>query len=1372
MKRREETRGFRTWKSGKKWLTIGAVTLTVLFGPSNLIGAADVISSSFTNSPESSTSGESANAVENSDLQDSSSINTTQQDIPNDQSSKVIDSPQAPAVPKISGLTLDMDVNTPSSDNTVKYTLTPDGGGWPNNASNAKQFSVSATVSIGDTIKITVPKGITVQTYDIPSGASVNKTIVNGAAELTYTFSTSGVKSFSVSYFLSDQGDNNQFAPGDTTLPITIEGGTTTVTGSIVVTNPITSTATVRTHNTAVSNNIYTADGNSVYNFVMGVKTEPDFTAASTGITQANHAKMSGVIHVPSGFVLVGGSLANYQDTNENVPTDGTAIPAIPAGLSQPGGAGSDIIVSNVVGGGYGVDQTSYNEAYMYLYGYFATGTASGTYHFTPDLTLTPQYYDGTIGNIPVSTGSLADITIGAANPGTMTPMFGGVLEGYDKASIDPEHEGFYSKTISNNTGVKGFVTGKTSDTSINSSIATPNLSVNFLDDTVNQTNILKDYKFTLPQKWCGNLTDVSIATAPNGSVTTSGNLNNIGPFTIVLDNGSSYNVSTISSNDATITTALNGGAHIVSIAGQANILAGNNIEVRLLNAVIEDGTYNNGEQVPITLDVHSVTTDKNMSVTGHLKFFESSVSSSSQFSIKNTLDYNISGTYTQGQTFTTGAKWTLLNKETTMDSNPDGKIIIPGSATTGSTADVRLPTIIVSSVDQGLIDLDQSKINQWGWTYKGTKYYPVITDLGLDTVTGEHLTKLDFSKYTVTIPADTNPAAAFFYPEALPWKVSDVAAPATGTTNQWITQLTDNNKDDLHPVYGGKVYEGSKGMKWTITAPSSISNTVGLAGSKTGDSTYYTEATGMAGFDRGLKSENNDDNNSGKVMLSVTNGSKSEYTNAQTLAVLPNTEEGDSFTMELTGPVTNLSGTGAQVVYSTKNYSLPSDNSDTSIDLTTSDWLNEDQITDWSTIRAVAIKADKLESQIVISGYLPVQVLKIENTKIGDTARIQSYSYAKGKASGSDLSSNTPMKAQIYGIPQITAHYEETLDGSTSNGTVLASEEKITGKDTNGSDSVDESYTSTEKSIGGYTYSGLAVGSAPVSGTLSDDTADITYLYMKNSVKAADVTAKYVDTEGNKISDDVVKSGNIGENYSTEQKDISDYTFKEVQGNATGQFTDKAQTVTYVYTRNPVKAADVTAKYIDIEGNKISDDVVKSGNVGDDYSTEQKDIFGYTFKEVQGNVTGQFTDKVQTVTYIYTKNPVKAADVTAKYVDTEGNKISGDVVKSGNVGDDYSTEQKDISGYTFKEVQGNSTGQFTDKAQTVTYVYTKIKNSTSGNTIARTTSSSQSNSKAKYLTLPQTGDEEKVTLFTLVLGSMMLGIAVVLGEKKWKKKK
>ena len=92
----------------------------------------------------------------------------------------------------------------------------------------------------------------------------------------------------------------------------------------------------------------------------------------------------------------------------------------------------------------------------------------------------------------------------------------------------------------------------------------------------------------------------------------------------------------------------------------------------------------------------------------------------------------------------------------------------------------------------------------------------------------------------------------------------------------------------------------------------------------------------------------------------------------------------------------------------------------------------------------------------------------------------------------------------------------------------------------------------------------------------------------------------------------------------------------------------------------------------------------MKNGNVGDSYTTEQKAIPGYTFKEVQGSASGQFTSHAG-VTYVYTKDPVAGGNVTVKYVDENGNTISDDVVKNGNVGDSYTTEQKAIPGYTFK---------------------------------------------------------------------------------------
>ncbi|MDR1823040.1 MucBP domain-containing protein [Lactococcus lactis] len=268
---------------------------------------------------------------------------------------------------------------------------------------------------------------------------------------------------------------------------------------------------------------------------------------------------------------------------------------------------------------------------------------------------------------------------------------------------------------------------------------------------------------------------------------------------------------------------------------------------------------------------------------------------------------------------------------------------------------------------------------------------------------------------------------------------------------------------------------------------------------------------------------------------------------------------------------------------------------------------------------------------------------------------------------------------------------------------------------------------------------------------------------------KESELVLDYLDINGKKISDNIVLKGQIDDGYDVSgqeyKKIIPGYTLKEVQGNVIGKFTDKVQTIIYVYKKNPVAGGAVKVKYIDTYGNIISKDVNKSGNIGEDYSTEQKTIAGYTFKEVQGNVTGKFIDKVQTITYVYKKNIAAGGVVTVKYIDTDGNTISKAVNKLGNIGEDYSTEQKIIPGYTFREIQGNATGQFTAQVQTVTYVYIKKPAGASSSKVDFVFS------KKATKTLPQTGENPTFAIVVSILGSLLLGVGLVLCLLRTKKK-
>ena len=63
-----------------------------------------------------------------------------------------------------------------------------------------------------------------------------------------------------------------------------------------------------------------------------------------------------------------------------------------------------------------------------------------------------------------------------------------------------------------------------------------------------------------------------------------------------------------------------------------------------------------------------------------------------------------------------------------------------------------------------------------------------------------------------------------------------------------------------------------------------------------------------------------------------------------------------------------------------------------------------------------------------------------------------------------------------------------------------------------------------------------------------------------------------------------------------------------------------------------------VVATYKDTEGNKLHEDIITTDLVGKEYSTEEKEFFGYSLKEIKGNENGIYTEETIYVDYIYTK--------------------------------------------------------------------------------------------------------------------------------------
>ena len=417
-------------------------------------------------------------------------------------------------------------------------------------------------------------------------------------------------------------------------------------------------------------------------------------------------------------------------------------------------------------------------------------------------------------------------------------------------------------------------------------------------------------------------------------------------------------------------------------------------------------------------------------------------------------------------------------------------------------------------------------------------------------------------------------------------------------------------------------------------------------------------------------------------------------------------------------------------------------------------------------------------EYKIDIPGYTYKEVQGNPTGKLTDQAQSVTYIYTK-----------KPVKEKAK---DLTVYYKDT-DGNN-----IAEQKVFSGYV---GDDYDVSTPEYKIAIPGYTYK--EVQGNPT-GKLTDQPQSVTYIYAKKPVKekAKDLTVYYQDTEGNNIAEQKAFSGNVGDDYdvsTSEYKiDIPGYTYKEIQGNLTGKLTDQAQSVTYIYTKKPVKekAKDLTVYYQDTEGNKIAEQKAFSGDIGDDYdvsTSEYKiDIPGYTYKEVQGNLTGKLTDQPQSVTYIYTKKPVKgkAKDLTVYYKDTDGNKIAEQKAFSGDIGDDYDVSTSEykiaIPGYTYKEVQGNPTGKLTDQAQSVTYIYTKNLVSEKETTVDNSENIEKAQiknfqkdivhsvnkvSSSEKKVLPKTGETENKILPILGFVLLLLGLIIVKTKAKSKTK-
>jgi len=209
------------------------------------------------------------------------------------------------------------------------------------------------------------------------------------------------------------------------------------------------------------------------------------------------------------------------------------------------------------------------------------------------------------------------------------------------------------------------------------------------------------------------------------------------------------------------------------------------------------------------------------------------------------------------------------------------------------------------------------------------------------------------------------------------------------------------------------------------------------------------------------------------------------------------------------------------------------------------------------------------------------------------------------------------------------------------------------------------------------------------------------TVIYYYNK-KSAELVVKYLEEGTNyPLSLDYLESHNFGDEYRTTRRDFYGYEYSRVVGNEDGIIAQERTVVTYYYK---ILRGRLTVKYLDIDTNAaLANTIQKTDDYGSHYHTDQKEILGYDFVNVDGEEEGVIYLPETYVTYYYRKTPLT---LTVHYKEEETNRtISPDLVLDKKYGDSYSTNKIDIPNYLYTRVVGQERGTMTSDVE-VTYYY------------------------------------------------------------------
>ena len=263
--------------------------------------------------------------------------------------------------------------------------------------------------------------------------------------------------------------------------------------------------------------------------------------------------------------------------------------------------------------------------------------------------------------------------------------------------------------------------------------------------------------------------------------------------------------------------------------------------------------------------------------------------------------------------------------------------------------------------------------------------------------------------------------------------------------------------------------------------------------------------------------------------------------------------------------------------------------------------------------------------------------------------------------------------------------------------------EELVEGKEIEGKIGTRYDITGEEKEIEGYT---LIEKPETLAGVFTEEETEKVFYYAKNT----EVKVIYIDPETGEILEEITEKGYVGKEYTSIPKEYKGYILIEKPEEETVIMTETVITIEYHYKKI---TGGVIEKHIDEDTGEVLYEEYHEGQEGDEYEIIPREFEDYVLDEerLPENSQGEMTEVIIKVIYYYNKKKEESAGVEVKYKDIiSEDEIEESIIITGNVGDEYEVETKEIEGYDLVEekMPENRKGIMTKERIIVEYYYAR----------------------------------------------------------------